>query len=94
MKSLIAERAKRNNNKIKAEANKSKIKAEQNKEKTTKAIKLEVLEDLYGKYNVHIICEALNVPRGTFYNHILRNKRDNTWYAKRKEELRLKIQTL
>ena len=56
--------------------------------------KLEVLEDLYGKYNVHIICEALNVPRGTFYNHILRNKRDNTWYAKRKEELRLKIQEL
>ena len=56
--------------------------------------KLEVLEDLYGKYNVHIICEALNVPRGTFYNHILRNKRDNTCYAKRKEELRLKIQEI
>ena len=45
MKSLIAERAKRNNNKIKAEANKSKIKAEQNKAKTTKAIKVEVLEE-------------------------------------------------
>ena len=55
-------------------------------------VKLFTLEKLYGKYNVHVMCEALQVSRGTFYNHILRNKRDNTWYAKRKEELRLKIQ--
>ena len=55
-------------------------------------VKLYNLEKLYGKYNVHVMCEALQVSRGTFYNHILRNKRDNTWYAKRKEELRLKIQ--
>ena len=45
MKSLIAERAKRNNDKIKAEANKSKIKAEQNKAKTNKALKKEVIEE-------------------------------------------------
>ena len=55
-------------------------------------VKLFTLEKLYGKYNVHVMCEALQVSRGTFYNHILRNKRDNTWYAKRKEALRLKIQ--
>lgn len=54
-------------------------------------IKLYALEELYGQYSVHILCEALKVPRGTFYNHILRNKRDNTWYAKRREEHRLKI---
>lgn len=54
--------------------------------------KLTALESLYGKYSVHILCEALDVPRGTFYNHIFRNKRDNTWYAERREELRIVIQ--
>ena len=54
--------------------------------------KLIALGSLYGKYSVHMLCEALDVPRGTFYNHIFRNKRDNTWYAKRREELRVVIQ--
>ena len=57
-------------------------------------IKLPILEELYGQYSVHMICEALEVPRGTFYNYILRNKRDNTWYSKHKEELRVKIQQI
>ena len=57
-------------------------------------IKLEALEKLYGQYSVHMLCDALNVSRGTFYNHILRNKRDNAWYAKRREELRVKIQQI
>lgn len=56
--------------------------------------KLDALERLYGKYSVHILCEALKVPRGTFYNFILRNKHDNTWYSKRQEELRIKIQEI
>lgn len=54
--------------------------------------KLSALEGLYWKYSVHILCEALKVPCGTFYNFILRNKRNNTWYSKRQEELRIKIQ--
>ncbi len=33
-------------------------------------IKLNALEELYGQYNVHMLCEAFKVPRGTFYNHI------------------------
>lgn len=57
-------------------------------------IKLCALEELYGQYSVHVLCEALKVPRVTFYNHILRNKRDNTWYAKRKEENRAHIQRI
>lgn len=57
-------------------------------------IKLNSLGELYGQYNVHMLCEALKVPRGTFYNHILRNKRDNTWYAKRREENRAIIQRI
>lgn len=57
-------------------------------------IKLTTLEKLHEQYNVHIICEALKVPRGTFYNYIFRNKRDNTWYSKRREQLRIKIQQI
>ncbi len=56
--------------------------------------KLYCLDDLYGKYSVHMLCDALKVLRGTFYNHILRNKRDNTWYAKRREENRAIIQRI
>ena len=50
--------------------------------------KLEELEFLHGRYSVHVLCEALNVPRGTFYNHILRGKHGNTVQAQRREELK------
>lgn len=53
--------------------------------------KLAVLEPFYGQFSVHVLCEALDVPRGTFYNHIKRNKRDNSSYAKHREECREKI---
>lgn len=42
--------------------------------------KLSELELLYGQYDVHTLCEALEVSRGTFYNHILRNKRSDAWF--------------
>jgi transposase-like protein len=32
--------------------------------------KLRELALLYGQYSVHVLCESLGVPRGTFYNHI------------------------
>lgn len=48
--------------------------------------KLHELELLYGQYDVHTLCESLDVSRGTFYNHILRNKRGNAWFEKRREE--------
>ena len=54
--------------------------------------RLLALEGLYGQYEVHVLCDALDVDRGTFYNHIKRNKRDNAWYAKRREEYREIIQ--
>lgn len=56
--------------------------------------KLAVLEPLYGQFSVHVLCEALDVPRGIFYNHIKRNKRDNSSYAKHREELRAAIQEI
>lgn len=57
-------------------------------------IKLPALEALQDQYSVHMLCEALDVPRGTYYNYILRSKRTHTWYAKRREELRLEIQRI
>ena len=54
--------------------------------------KLYELEQLYGQYDVHTLCEALEVSRGTFYNHILRNKRSNAWFEKRREEYRILVQ--
>lgn len=52
------------------------------------------MEPLYGQFSVHILCEAVDVPRGTFYNHIKRNKRYNSSYAKHREELRTAIQEI
>ena len=48
--------------------------------------RLYTLEPFYGKYEVHTICEALDVDRGTFYNHMLRNKRENAWFEKCRQE--------
>lgn len=45
-------------------------------------------------YNVNILCEALKVAKETYYNHILRNKRENTVYAKRKAELKPVIEEI
>ena len=51
--------------------------------------KLKTLERLYetGGHSVRVICEVLDVPRGTFYNHIFRNKRGKQ-LRKWREELR------
>lgn len=54
--------------------------------------KLNALEKLYGQYSVHVLCDALDVARGTFYNHIKRNKRNNSSYAKHREKLKILIQ--
>lgn len=56
--------------------------------------RLNAIEQLQGQYSIHMLCEAMDISRGTFYNHIFRNKRDNTWYAKRREELRLQIEEI
>ena len=56
--------------------------------------RLYALEKLQGKHNVHVLCDALNVDRGTFYNHISRNKKTNTLYAQEREKLRVVIQKI
>ena len=39
------------------------------------------------EYNVNTLCEALDVAKGTYYNHTLRNKRGETKNAQRRREL-------
>ena len=51
-------------------------------------VKLYELEKLYGQYNVRHLCEALQVDRGTFYNHVLRNKKQNSSYILRNQTMR------
>lgn len=43
---------------------------------------------------VHALCEALDVPRGTFYNHIFRNKGDNNNYQIRRTQLSERIKQI
>ena len=54
--------------------------------------KLYELEKLQGKYSVHALCRALDVDRGTYYNHILRNKKQDTSYTKRRETISKLVQ--
>ena len=56
--------------------------------------KIKAMEPLYGKFSVHTLCDALEVSRGTFYNHIFRNKKGDTLAAKRRSELKTKIQSI
>lgn len=56
--------------------------------------KLKAMELLYGQFSVHTLCDALEVSRGTFYNHIFRNKKGDTLAAKRRAELKTQIQSI
>ena len=56
--------------------------------------KLKAMELLYGQFSVHTLCDALEVSRGTFYNHIFRNKKGDTLAAKRRAELKMRIQSI
>lgn len=51
-------------------------------------------ENLYKKYNVHLVCEALDISRSTFYNHIKRNQRNNAWFYLRREDLKKEIEKI
>lgn len=53
--------------------------------------KLYALEKLYGQYSVRVLCDAFGVDRGTFYNHVLRNKKKNKSYQARRDDLSAKI---
>lgn len=54
---------------------------------------LETLHTQHEEYNVHELCEALNVARGTFYNHIFR-RADRSKYEEEQAQLMLQIQQI
>ncbi len=47
----------------------------------------EVIKELSYVYSITTLCNALNVPKGSYYNHILRNKNEDTLAARRIKEL-------
>ena len=51
------------------------------------AEKIKAVIQMSRKYNVNILCESLNVAKGSYYNHIKRNKKGNTLYAQKIKEL-------
>ena len=59
--------------------------------------KLVTLEGIYKQennpYSVYELCEALDVARGTFYNHIFR-RADRSKREKEQQELMLKVQQI
>ena len=54
-------------------------------------VKLPAMELLQGRYSIHLLCDALDVPRGTFYNYVFRGKHTHTWYAERREMMKVRI---
>ena len=47
----------------------------------------EVIKELSSVYSITTLCNALNVPKGSYYNHILRNKNGDTLATRRMREL-------
>lgn len=50
--------------------------------------RLEAIKDLSSKYTVYTLCDAFQVPKGTYYNFLLRRKGENSQAAKRRTELK------
>lgn len=58
--------------------------------------RLEIMAGLYSRfdqYSVSELCEAMEIAKGTFYNHIFR-KTDRTKYLQEQQELRLLVQQI
>lgn len=49
--------------------------------------KYEAITQMRTKYNVNILCETLDVAKGSYYNYINRNKNENTQYSQKIKEL-------
>lgn len=56
--------------------------------------RFEEIKKLSDKYSIATLCEALSVAKGSYYNHILRNKNGNTLAAKRRAELTVAIEEI
>lgn len=55
--------------------------------------KMAAIEKLQGQYSIHVLCEALNLPRGTYYNR-KRKAQIQTSYEKSDEEIKPLIEKI
>ena len=53
--------------------------------------KLLAADLLVDQFPVHVVCDALNLSRGTYYNHALRNKNKQAWFLLRDKVLAAKV---
>ena len=52
------------------------------------AERYEYILNLSEKYSVNLLCKTMKVAKGSYYNHILRNKKENTKFEEKKRELK------
>lgn len=45
------------------------------------------IQSISDKYSINLLCKSMNVAKGSYYNHVLRNKNENTLFAQKKAEL-------
>ena len=54
----------------------------------------EAIKKMSGKYSTALLCKAMNITKGSYYNYILRNKNENTEAAHRHAEVTSIIEKL
>ncbi len=55
-------------------------------------VKMAEMDRLNNDYGRNVLCDALLVDRATYFNHLKRNKRENSWFVIRREELKTAIE--
>ena len=61
---------------------------------TTLHEKYEIIKEMSSEYKIATLCSALGVAKGSYYNHILRNKNDDSLAAKRRREFTTMIEEI
>ena len=56
--------------------------------------KYETIKELSCKYSISLLCETFDVPKGSYFNYLLRNKNENTLAAQKKAELKPVIEKI
>lgn len=70
------------------------LQSTRNFEKFSLQDKLRAISEMKKDYNVNMLCAALQVSKGTYYNHALRSKGENSQQAIRKKELTAVIEEI
>ncbi|MBR6578546.1 MAG: IS3 family transposase, partial [Clostridia bacterium] len=61
---------------------------------STQTERYDAITALSDRYNVNTLCKALGMAKGSYYNHILRNKNSNTLAAQRNADLKDAIEKI